>query len=62
MGEFSNKILVQSAKDYLQLTNQIKSSGYSPYLFALKEKAKKSVQNQINLYEASVNQKELKIK
>lgn len=61
MAEFSNKILVESVKEYLQYTKQIKQSGYNPFLFSKKEKAKDKVQQQIKLYEASLKQVELKI-
>ncbi len=61
MAEFSNKILVESVKAYIQLQNQIKSAGYNPYLFSQKEKAKEKVQNQIKLYEAELLQINIKI-
>lgn len=61
MAEFSNKILVENAKAYLQLTNQIKSAGYNPYLFSQQQKAKAKVEQQIKLYEAELLQGKLKI-
>lgn len=58
---FSTKILVENAKAYIELSEQIKKAGYNPYLFSLKEKAKTKVLEQTKLYEAELLQGKLKI-
>jgi hypothetical protein len=59
---FSVKDLVTHAKDVLQISSQIKSAGYNPYLGNLQQKAKEKLQKQINLYEPELKQLNLKIK
>lgn len=59
---FSVKQLVINAKEVLQITAQIKHSGYNPYLGSLQQKAKEKLQQQINFYEAELKQTNLKIK
>lgn len=62
MTEFSTKILVENTKKFTQLTNQIKRVGYNTFLFKEKENAKNKVEQQIKLYDAQLNQMELKLK
>lgn len=62
MKEFSTKILVENVKKYLQLTDQLKRAGYNTFLFKEKEKAREKVDEQIKLYQAQLNQKDLKLK
>lgn len=62
MTEFSTKILVENTKKFIQLTNQIKRVRYNTFLFKEKENAKNKVEQQIKLYDAQLNQMELKLK
>ena len=61
MTEFSNKILVENTKAYLQLQRQVKQAGYNAFLGKQMAAAKSKVDEQIKLYEASLSQKKLKV-
>lgn len=61
MTEFSNKILVENTKAYLQLQRQVKQAGYNAFLGKQMAAARSKVEEQIKLYEASLSQKKLKV-
>jgi hypothetical protein len=52
MTEFSNKILVENTKAYLQLQRQVKQAGYNAFLGKQMASAKGKIEDQITLYES----------
>lgn len=61
MSEFSAKVLVDNSKVYLQLQRQVKQAGYNAFLGKQLAAARSKIEKQLELYEASLSQKKLKV-